>query len=438
MTISAVAVTGLWLVVMAQFPSQRHAPVRLAVWATMLLLAAIGTLDLPAIGTQLDAASGLPNLADVTQHVLAIGATTLALYCVEQVFGRPEPPGRWVARARTVLPAAAVTALIVLFAVSPARTHPTDSKLYTDFPMQYAAHPEVIAYWLIFAVYLSTTFAVTARLAWRYGRRARRSLLGTGLQLTAAGMVAGLCYLGYGTAVVAARAAGVQGAFITTAPAVIQGLVGALIVLVAVGGVLPAARRWAVVRQATRYWSLRQLYPLWAGLCQAVPGIALDPVPVWADRLDPRDLQVRLYRRVIEIRDGYMALTPVDVPGIEDLVRAASGPHELTAADRATLAAATQLELARRAELRGDARLAVAGTATLPPANLEFLAGDNLDSEVRLLRTVATNWTTVTRAAEQIERRQSGEGQSDRGQSGEGQSGEGQSDRGRSSGGRAS
>jgi hypothetical protein len=121
---------------------------------------------------------------------------------------------------------------------------------------------------------------------------------------------------------------------------------------------------------------------------------------------------------VIEIRDGYMALTPVDVPGIEDLVRAASGPHELTAADRATLAAATQLELARRAELRGDARLAVAGAATLPPANVEFLAGDNLDSEVRLLRTVATNWTTVTRAAEQVERRQPGVGQSGRGRAG--------------------
>jgi hypothetical protein len=103
-----------------------------------------------------------------------------------------------------------------------------------------------------------------------------------------------------------------------------------------------------------------------------------------------------------------MALTPVEVPGIEDLVRATAGPHELCAADRATLAAATQLELARRAELRGDSLLA-AGTgagAALPAANRQFLAGDDLDSEVRLLRTVATNWATVALTAERVERGQ--------------------------------
>ena len=402
MTISAFAVTVLWVVVLAQFPSQRHPPIRRVVWVTMVVLAAIGTLDLPAVGAQLDAACGLPNLADVVQHVLAIVATTLALYCVGQVFGKPEPRSRWPIRVQAALPAGVVTALIVLFALSPARTHPTDVKLYTDFPMQYAAHPEVIAYWLIFAVYLGATFAVIAQLAWQYGRRAGRTPLGCGLVLLSAGMVAGLCYLAYGTAVVADHATGADDAFIRTAPGVIQGLFGALMVLVALGGLLPATRRCPLLRRAMLYWSLRQLYPLWDGLCQAVPGIALDPVPAWADRLDPRDLQVRLYRRVIEIRDGYMALTPVDVPGIEDLVRAASGPHELSAADRVTVVAATQLELARRAELRGDPRL-TAGTA-LPPANRQFLAGDDLDSEVRLLRTVAMNWTTVARAAERIER----------------------------------
>jgi hypothetical protein len=141
------------------------------------------------------------------------------------------------------------------------------------------------------------------------------------------------------------------------------------------------------------------LYPVWAGLCQAVPGIALDPVPVWADRLDPRDLRMRLYRRVIEIRDGYMALCPVDVPGIEDTVRAAAGRHRLSAADAATVTTATRLELARRAELRGDVR--AAGGA--PHADKDFTAGTDLDSEVRLLRVVAAHWATIRLAAETIE-----------------------------------
>jgi hypothetical protein len=401
MIISVFAVTVLWATVLAQFPAHRNVPLRRAVWYTMVLLAAIGTLNLAAIGARLDAATGLPNLADVVQHVLAIAAATLGRYCAEQVLGAPRPRTRWSSRLQTALPMATVAALLVLFALSPARTHATDTALYTDFPMQYAAHPGVFAYWLIFTIYLGIAFALIAQMAWRYGRRAGRTPLGCGLVLIAAGMVAGLGYLGYGTGVVAAHAAGAHGRFIHTAPVYIQSLFGALIVLVALGSFLPASGYCPLIRRVAAYWSLRQLYPLWAGLCQAVPGIALDPVPVWADRLDPRDLQVRLYRRVIEIRDGYMALTPVEVPGIEDLV-AAAGPHELRAADRATLAAATQLELARRAELRGDPGLG--GGAALPAANREFLGGNDLDSEVRLLRTVTANWATVALTAERVER----------------------------------
>ncbi len=416
MIVSAFAVTVLWIAVLAQFPSHRNAPLRRAVWYTIALLAAIGTLDLPVIGARLDTATGLPNAADVAQHVLAITAATLGQYCAEQVIGgrRRTRLSGWVQAA---LPAATVAAMLVLFALSPARTHPTDAARYTDFPMQYAAHPQAFAYWLIFAVYLGTAFTLIARMAWRYGRRAGRTPLGCGLVLIAAGMVAGLGYLGYGTAVVAARAAGVQGAFISTAPGIIQSLFGALIAAVAVGSLLPATGYCPLLRRLALYWSLRRLYPLWAGLCQAVPGIALDPVPVWADRLDPRDLQMRLYRRVIEIRDGYLALTPVAVPGIEDVVRAAAGRDRLGPADQGTLVAAVQLELARRAELRGDpggpggpgAPGSPGGLACgdgLPPANREFLAATDLDGEVRLLRTVAAHWDTVSLAAEQIERSQ--------------------------------
>ena len=403
MTASTVAVTVLWIAVLTQFPAQRKAPkapIRTAVWLTMLLLAAIGTLDLTAIGARLDTASGLPNAADLTQHVLAIVAATLARYSAVAILGRARQRDRWSAARATASAGFTVVCLVGLFASSPARTRPVDTALYTDFPMQFASHAQVLAYWAIFAAYLGTTFVIIARLAWRYGRTAGRSPLGSGLRLLAAGMVAGLGYLGYGSSVVAARAVGAAGPFIRTAPAVIQALFGALIVLVAAGGMLPATQHWPVVRQAGFYRSLRLLYPLWAGLCQAVPGIALDPVPVWADRLDPRDLRMRLYRRVIEIRDGYMALCPVDVPGIEDTVRAAAGRHRLSAADEATVTAATRLELARRAELRGEVRT-VTGD---PRADQDFAAGADLDSEVRLLRVVAAHGRTIRLAAEIIER----------------------------------
>lgn len=399
MTAGGVGVAFLWLAVLAQFPSQRRVPVRRLIWYTMLLLCAIGTLDVPQVGGRVDQLLGLPNAADVTQHVLAIITATLARYCTVSIFGSWGERGRPSTVRLAARPAAAIAAMVALFAVSPALTHPIDAARYTDFPMQFAPNPAVLVYWLVFTAYLGTTFAVIARLAWRYGRAAGCTRVGSGLLLIAGGMVAGLGYLAYGSAVVIARTAGFQGWFITTAPVLIQALFGALVVLVAAGCVLPAAPHCPVIRRVVLYWSLRRLYPLWDGLCQAVPGIALDPVSAWADRLNPRDLRMRLYRRVIEIRDGYLALGPADAPGIEDTVRAASGRRPLRPAEHAVIVAATRLELARRAALRGEA-LNVAGDAH---AYRAFQAGTDLDSEVRLLRTVAAHRATISRAAERIE-----------------------------------
>jgi hypothetical protein len=393
-------VVVLWIAVLAQFPSQRRVPIRRLVWYTMLLLCSIGTLDLPQVGSRLDHVLGVPNAADLTQHVLAIIAATLARYCTVSIFGSWGQRGRPSTARLTALPAAAIVAMVALFAASPARSHPIDAARYTDFPMQFAPNPAVLAYWLVFTAYLGATFAVFSRLAWRYGRAAGCTRVGSGLLLLAGGMGAGLGYLAYASAVVVARAAGVQGWFITTAPVVIQALFGTLLVLVAAGCVLPAAPHCPVIRRVVLYWSLRRLYPLWDGLCQAVPGIALDPVPAWADRLNPRDLRMRLYRRVIEIRDGYLALGPVDAPGIDDTVRAAAGRRPLRPADHAMIVAATRLELSRRAALRGEA-LNAAGD---PEACRAFQAGTDLDSEVRLLRTVAAHRTTISQAAERIER----------------------------------
>ena len=157
--------------------------------------------------------------------------------------------------------------------------------------------------------------------------------------------------------------------------------------LVAAGGVLPAAQHWPLVRQAGFYRSLRRLYPLWDGLRQAVPGIALDPVPTWADRLDPRDLRMRLYRRVIEIRDGYMALSPVDVPGIEETARCCGAARSACCGRSDGHRRHPAGTGPGRAELRGEVR---ALTGVRHP-DKEFTSGTDLDSEVRLLRVVAAH-----------------------------------------------
>jgi hypothetical protein len=67
---------------------------------------------------------------------------------------------------------------------------------------------------------------------------------------------------------------------------------------------LSGAWRWMV-----NYRAYQRLRPLWWALYQATPAIALsDPPSRPADLVPRRGLEYRLYRRVIEIRDGQLAL----------------------------------------------------------------------------------------------------------------------------------
>ncbi|RSN65105.1 hypothetical protein DMH01_01515 [Amycolatopsis sp. WAC 04182] len=89
------------------------------------------------------------------------------------------------------------------------------------------------------------------------------------------------------------------------------------------------------------YRTYRRIEPLWTALREAVPGIALDPGPGM-----PGGVEFALYRRVIEIRDGHLALRPYfdpDVPQVAEAeARKAKIPEARIAAtiEAAALAAA--------------------------------------------------------------------------------------------------
>jgi len=81
-------------------------------------------------------------------------------------------------------------------------------------------------------------------------------------------------------------------------------------VLLAVGGALgPAGRRARVV--LADYRSLLALRPLWTAMRDAFPEVILfSPRRAVVEMAGVDDVQLRLYRRVIEIRDGMLALRP--------------------------------------------------------------------------------------------------------------------------------
>jgi hypothetical protein len=161
-------------------------------------------------------------------------------------------------------------------------------------------------------------------------------------------------------------------------------VLGGLFVLAGslVPAVYPVWRR--TVHWVQMYRAHRELYPLWSALREITPEIALDPAPSeFHDRLRVRDLDFRLYRRIIEIRDGRLALRPfldADVArhAREDALRSGLTDGDMEAAVEARVLAAG-IESAR--EKRQP--------ANVPAASQD--GGKDFMSEVEwLLRVVRT------------------------------------------------
>lgn len=230
--------------------------------------------------------------------------------------------GREVAvrrRRGTLIFVGALVLLTVLFALAPI----DDEAVW--FIQRYGRSPFVLEYRLTFLVYMGVAMANVASLSLRYARITNRPTLRLGLRLVALG---GLCGLGYvlsdGLSLLSIR---FQVADPLPAPALVSSVCSAAaLVLTIVGSTMPAwgprAGIPAMCDWYARYRSLRRLYPLWAALYRAQPEIALLPPPsAIQDALVFRDLGFRLYRRVVEIRDGYLLLRPYFDP---DAVAAAT------------------------------------------------------------------------------------------------------------------
>ncbi|MEU8517866.1 MAB_1171c family putative transporter [Kitasatospora sp. NPDC048722] len=167
---------------------------------------------------------------------------------------------------------------------------------------------------------------LTAHLVWRLavfglltGRSARRMPPGTlrsGLRLMASGSVIGLLWIaGNVNDVVDLLTTGGE-----IGPETAVNAVAALgcVVLMLAGATTPVwggrLARWSRPLRA-RYAS-RRLEPLWSALRATVPAVELLPETARAGRRMPHGAQFALYRRIIEIRDGQLALRPYVHPQV--------------------------------------------------------------------------------------------------------------------------
>lgn len=250
-----------------------------------------------------------------------------------------------------------------------------------------------------YAVYFSYYLAIcavgqarTVYLSRRYARIISRSWLRTGMWAVTAGAAATLVYCG----IRYTEVAGAQlGADVRPWDWLywVAGNIGS--VLQVFGWTVPSwgPRLSAGVRWLRAYRNYRALHPLWWALYRATPAIALDPPPSrLRDLAPPRDLQYRLYRRVIEIRDGQLALRPYLEPADEprEAVPPASptpsAPSGGIGGQSSVAREALLLRAALQARYGDHAR---AGAPTAGSVTFTQVTHDDLDEEVAWLARVS-------------------------------------------------
>jgi hypothetical protein len=384
---------ALWATVVGKLPALRRDPRNAALrayWLAALAVALAWTVLQPPVQLAVDRVTGVPNLARLLGHSLAVAAA-----CAAQAFlaysSDPVAVARPRVRRRVWAAAATLAAMAALFRAG--RVH--DETL--DFIGRYAGTTPILAYWLVFLAYLGVAQVDTIRLAWRWARFSDRLIIQLAGRLTAVGGVFVCAYIGYDLLYLAASQLD-RAHLLGDQPRITRLLLTVAIVVGVVGSTMPA---WGprvglprLFRWAGHYRAHWLLYPLWRRLCEAVPEIALVPPSArWRDALAVRDLHFRLHGRIMEIHDAQLRLRRYRDPRFAETTaalgrRAGLDGVELRAAVEAASLDAAMRALARRQPVAGARELAPAPGGPDPQREIADLPG-----EITWLVRVATAFT---------------------------------------------
>lgn len=242
----------------------------------------------------------------------------------------------------------------------------------SDFIDRYGDRPAIAGYLLIYLIYLGVAMADAVQLSLRYAPRAPQKYLRVGLRLVATGSGTGLAYVVYKSVFTLLR--------VTHAPVVgTEGIVGPVLGLLAtiqivIGSTIGTWGPDAEERYA-RWRSYRRLRPLWRELRTAFPEVVLDRTLHDADE--------RLYRCIIEIRDGQRLLRPYHDPAVAAAVADAARAAGLDERETAIHVEAAMLAASLQARQSGQPPQEASPTGAAPAVPLD------LDAETASLEKVA-------------------------------------------------
>lgn len=377
------SVAFIWIALLYKLYTLHWHPRDATQWAsvrTHLMLALAFTTFCSPIYLAIDRFTGIPNVA----RLIGNGLGVIGGWCFQPVTAQLESAASPATRrvyaflGSEWLLAATLVALVVLFSRA---SLPISAPL--DFPQRYSTAPFMAQYRLVLMLYMAS---VTGRVFWASLRnyaivgQSPRAYRRIQTHLQTVGW--GLC-LGYASQ----ESVFIVLVLLRRVPA--QAYPVALANICIVGGTvcLLSSMFFDAWHWCMQYRTHRRLYPLWRDLYEITPEIALDPPrSAFADALDPRDLGLRLYRRVTETRDGIDALQPY---GDTALVMQ-DGAHRGEARSHGGAALTTAASLRAAIDAKRSGRIASAGD--IPPL---VSSGMSFEDETRVLKRAAGGYVRL-------------------------------------------
>jgi hypothetical protein len=350
--------------------------------ASLFFVSLSMTIFHPPVYRAIDRLTGVPNFSRLLGNSFGVVGAWAFQPVIVRLLGYPEHKHGVLGSVWLMISTIATMAFFFSRA-----SVPVDAP--TDFQVRYSAAPYIAEYRLILLTYIGLLVLLIFFRSTQNGRivrsipqlhlrvQARLQTLGWGFGVAYASLETGYILLAL-LGLVRPHTYPERLAYILFA----SGLIALLS-----GGVV------SVYHRGMQYWAYRQLYPLWRDLYAVTPGIALDPPDSGrADALTFRNLDLRLYRRVMEIRDGVIALQRYTDADLRDRARALCHAIGVSEADASVYIDA--LTWAGGVEAKRRGRLVSVPVHPAAPH------GDaSLEAEVRYLQRVAQAYRRLARYA---------------------------------------
>ncbi|MFC0540327.1 MAB_1171c family putative transporter [Kutzneria chonburiensis] len=354
-----------WIVVIVRVTALRSRNQR-PLWFALLMLALGITMLQKDTNAFIRGITGDANFQYLVSSVMAVGvAATLLTFAARAAEVWISPWLRWISCGITVF--VMITSYVVFTAGGgQARPH--------FFPV-----PGTLSildlYWVVYLVYQGIATVATLVLLIKAFGRVRSWLVRTPVLLLIIGSVGFTVFIGSRFVAVfgGVESAVAFGTYVSS-PHTIGVSLGC-----SIAAFVPLVLGWSAWRNANA------LYPLWKSLVTAVPHIALYPPRArLVDALLPQNSQLRLHRRLVEIRDGMLIMNdwvqPADLAQIEVFV--SDVPPDLMT----PITTACWLKVAIAVHAAGV-------PMATDPLDLVREGGTDGESELNWLRSVAAVWT---------------------------------------------